>query len=650
MLSVFRSFIRSKFGAVFAILFLAVIAGAFIMGDVTSGKFGSGSILGGGTAAKAKGQTLSEAEYQDRVQRVFENARRSNPGLQMADFLAQGGASQVYDQLVASLTLRAFADDQGVHISKRLVDAQIAQIPAFQDAAGNFSQENFRQLLIRERLTEQALRDDLSREILQRQLLAPIGLGVKLSDSQVLPYASLLLEARQGTVAAIPAIAFLDDKAPTDAQLADYYRKNSARFTIPEQRRIRYAVVDATRFAQAAQPADAEIAAYYNQNKAAYAARQSRSVEQLVLPPQAGAKAIADQVKAGKSLADAAKGAGLAASALTDQSREALAASTGKAAADAAWAAKQGELVGPVRGSLGWLLLRVTAVKDTPARPLAAVREEIVTTLRAQKEKQLLTDFTGKIEDAIANGDSFEQAVKDNGLTLETTPPLLATGKQVKDQAYVAPADIQPLLAPVFAMSADDDAQLIPVTPDKRYALAAPGEIIAAAPPPLAEVKQLVLAQYKLNAGNAKAKALAEQIRAKVAKGMKLADAIAQAGVKLPAPQVLGGRRADIMRGQQRPPAEVAILFSMAANTVKTLPIGQDRGYFVVQLNAIQRGDAKGQPELVNQVRSQLGDVVGQEYGQQFERAVEKELNVTRNAKAVAQVRKALSSSNAGEQ
>ena len=27
-------------------------------------------------------------------------------------------------------------------------------------------------------------------------------------------------------------------------------------------------------------------------------------------------------------------------------------------------------------------------------------------------------------------------------------------------------------------MSADDDAQLIPVTADKRYALAAPGEVI----------------------------------------------------------------------------------------------------------------------------------------------------------------------------
>jgi len=649
MLSVFRRFIRSKFGAIFAILFLGVIAGAFILGDLSSGRYGT-SMGGGGTAAKAGGEKLSQNELQDRVQRVFENARRSNPGLQIAQFFAQGGGTQVYDQLVASLTLKAFADDQGVHVSKRLVDAQIAQIPAFQDAAGNFSQDNFRQLLIRERLTEQSLRDDISREILQRQLLGPIGLGVKLSDSLVLPYASLLLEARQGTVAAIPAIAFLDDKNPTDAQLADYYKRSADRYTIPEQRRIRYALIDAERFAQASQPSDAEIAAAYNQNKAAYAAKQNRSIEQLVLPTEAGAKAIADQVKGGKTLAAAAQGAGLAVSTVADQSREALTASASKAVADAAFAAKQGELVGPVRGSLGWLLLRVTGVNDTPARPLAAVRGEIVTTLRAQKEKQLLTDFTGKLEDQIANGGTFDEVVKDNGLKLETSPLLVATGKQVEDQAYVAPDDIKPLLTPVFAMSADDDAQLIPITPDKRYALAAPSDIVAAAPPPLAKIKSLVLTQYKLNQGNEKAKKLAEQIQTKVAKGMKLADAIAGAGIKLPPPQTLGGRRADIMRGEQRPPAEVAILFSMAPNTVKTLPIGQDRGYFVVQLNAIQRGDAKDQPALLAQVRDQLGQVVGEEYGQQFERAAEKELGVTRNAAAIANVRKALAATNSGDQ
>ena len=650
MLSVFRRIIHSKFGAIFAILFLGVIAAAFILGDVTSGQFGGASLSGGGTAAKAKGYKLTVAELQDRVQRVFENARRSNPELQIGEFFAQGGGAQVFDQLVQSLALRAYADDQGIHISKRLVDAQIAQIPAFQDAAGNFSNDNFRALLARERLSEQALRDDISREILQRQLLAPIGIGARPSENLVLPYASLLLEGRQGQVAAIPAVAFLDDKDPTDAQLADFYKKNSDRFTIPEQRRIRYAVIDADRFAQASAPSDAEISAYYNQNKANYAASENRSVEQLVLPTEAGAKAIAAQVKAGKSLPQAAQGAGLSVSSLDAQSRAQLTSATSKAVADAVFAAKQGELVGPVRGPLGWLLLRVTAVQDKPARPLTAVRDEIVKVLRVQKEKQLLNDFTAKLEDQIADGGTFDEVAKDNGLTLETTPPLLATGKQVKDMAYVAPADVQPLLAPAFAMSADDDAQLVSITPDKRYALIAPGQIIAAAPPPLAEVKPLVQAQYKLNAGNQKAKALAEQIRAKVAKGTKLADAISQAGVKLPAPQTLGGRRADIMRAEQRPPAEVSILFAMAENSVKTLPISEGRGYFVVQLTKIERGDAKDNPQLLAQVRDQMGEVIGQEYGEQFERAVEKELGVTRNPKAVEQVRAALAANNSGGQ
>lgn len=649
MLSVFRRFIHSKFGAFAALIFLGIVAAAFIMGDLTSGKFGT-SLGAGETAAKAGGSRLTMTEFQDRVQRVFENARRSNPGLQISDFLAQGGGAQVYDQLVASMTLKEYAGDQKVHISKRLVDAQIAQIPAFQDAAGNFSQENFRQLLLRERITEQALRDDISREILERQMLAPLGLGVKLTDSMVLPYASLLLEARQGTIAVVPASAFRDIKDPTDAQLNDFYKQNAARYTIPEQRRIRYAVIDAERFTQAAQPTEAEIAAAYNQNKAAYAARESRSFEQLILPTEAGAKAIADQVKGGKSLAAAAQGAGLSVSELTDQSREALTTASSAALANAGFAAKQGELVGPMRGSLGWALLRVTAVKSTPARALEAVRSEIVATLRTQKEKKLLNDFTGKIEDQIANGGSFEEVVKDNGLKLETTPFLVSSGKQVEDAAYQLSPDVKPLLAPVFGMSQDDDAQLIPIAADKRYALAAPDDIQAAAPPPLAKVKALVAMQYKLAQGNEKAKALAEQIRAKVAKGMKLEEAVASAGVALPKPQVVGGRRADIMRDGQRPPAEVAMLFTMAPNSVKTLPAGQDRGYFVVQLNAIKRGDAGSDKALVNQVRDQLSDVVGQEYGQQFERAVEKELGVKRNANAVASVQRALASANNGGQ
>ena len=118
------------------------------------------------------------------MQRVFENARRSSPELQIGEFFAQGGGAQVFDQLVQSLTLRAFADDQGMHISKRLIDAQIAQVPAFQDAAGNFSNDSFRALLARERLSEQALRD-LSAWV-EKGVAPPANTAYRIDHGQVI--------------------------------------------------------------------------------------------------------------------------------------------------------------------------------------------------------------------------------------------------------------------------------------------------------------------------------------------------------------------------------------------------------------------------------------------------------------------------------
>jgi peptidyl-prolyl cis-trans isomerase D len=647
MLSFFRRFIGHRIGAFLALAFLALIGLAFAAGDIKGLGGGLGTVMGGGdTAAKVGGESLSTTELQSRTQRVFEQQRRANPGMLIGTFLAQGGLSRVFDQLVAGLAVSAFADDQGMGVSKRMQDAQIAGIQAFQDASGNFSQDLFRQALSREGVSEKALREDISHDLLAKQILAPAGLGVKLPDSLVLPYASLLLETRQGRIAAVPAQVFADVPDPTDAQLRDYYAKNAERFTVPEQRSLRYAPIDVSRFATAATPGEAEIAAQYQKDKAHYAASENRSIEQLVLPTQAAAKSIADDVARGKSLAAAAQGAGLAVAALNDLSREALAAQTAPAVADAAFTAAQGALAGPVKSPLGWHVLRVTAVSRIPAQTLDQVRGKIGETLRAAKEQQLIADFTGKLEDQIAGGSTFDEVTKDNGLTVATTPHLIATGQNVQQKDYKAPPEVAALLRPAFDMSEDDDAQIVPVEQGKRYALLDVADIVTAAPPPLEKVKDLIVAQYKLAEGDKKAKALAEKIRAAVAKGTPLEKAVAEAGVTLPPVQKAGGRRADVMRSEQRPPAELAMLFSMAPRSVKTLPVPGGQGYFIVQLDSIQTSDAAKVPGLIDRVRDGLSSVVSGEMADQFERAIEAHLGATRNAKAVASVQAELRRAN----
>ena len=576
MISLFRRLIGSRLGAALGLLFLALVAFAFAAGDVSStGGFGSLTSFGSPGTTKIGSQSLPESEVQSRVQRVFEQQRRENPGMQIAQFLELGAVPQIYKQLVAGIALEEYAHKQGVYVSKRMVDAQIASISAFQDASGKFSPSLFRQALAAQNISEKMLREEIEQELTGGMLAATAGFGTRLSDSMVLPYASLVLEAREGRIAAIPSMAFPTAGKPTDKQLKDFYARFADRYTIPEQRRLRYAIVDASRFAAAAAPTDSEIAKYYADHKSSYAARETRTIEQLILPSESAAKAAA---QAG-SLAQAAKANGLSVATLNQMDRAALARESSDAAANAVFAAPQGKVVGPVKLALGWALMQTSAIQKIAEKPVDAVRGEIVAALSASKSATLLSNFTAKVEDEIANGATFDEAVKDNGLTIETSPLLLATGQSVENMGYKPSEDIAPLLKPAFDMEADDDAQFVPIAPQKRYALLDVTDIVAAAPPPLEKVRDVVTQNYLLHQSSAKARTLADKLKAQIDKGLPFDKALAGAGVKLPPAQKVAGRRADLLRSDRRPPAEVSILFAMASGTVKILPIPNDQGY-----------------------------------------------------------------------
>jgi len=638
MISFFRRLIGSKLGAFIGIAFLALIFFAFAAGDISQHGGLSSLNFFNGNGTKIGGKTLSDSEVESRIQRVFETSRRQTPGLTIGQFLAQGAVPQLYDELVSGIALNEFAKDQGIFISKRMVDARIASIPAFHDASGQFSQSLFRQLLAQQNVSEDALRDDIYKEMTAKLVAVPAGLGVRMTDSLVLPYASLLLEARAGRIAAIPSAAFLSKEKPTDAQLAAFYRSNADRYTIPEQRKFRYAIVDASRFTAAATPTDSEVKAYYDKNRAQYAARETRSIEQLILPTEAAAK----QAAGAGSLAAAAKAAGLAVTDLANVTKADFAKSSSAAAANAAFSAPAGKVVGPVKLELGWALIQTKAVQAIPEKSLESARADIVTSLQKQKQANLLSDFVAKVEDEIANGGTFDEVIKDNGLAVETTPAMVANGQSPETPDYQPSNDIRPLLKPGFDMELDDDAQFAPIVPDQRYALLDVTDVIAAAPPALAKVRPLVEQQYLLHEGTAKAKTLAEKLRGEIAKGKDLDVALKEAGVALLPSQKVAGRRAELLRGDRQPPAEIALLFAMAKGSVKTMAIPGDRGMFIIKLDDIQQGDAAKVDGLVDRVRQDIGRVVSIEYSQQFERAVERDLGVDRKPAMVDRVTQGL--------
>ncbi len=70
-------------------------------------------------------------------------------------------------------TLEAFASKFGFNLSKRLVDGQIANIPAAKGLNGQFSEQSYRAFLQQQRVTDEEVRWIIRNGLLQQLMIAP---------------------------------------------------------------------------------------------------------------------------------------------------------------------------------------------------------------------------------------------------------------------------------------------------------------------------------------------------------------------------------------------------------------------------------------------------------------------------------------------
>jgi peptidyl-prolyl cis-trans isomerase D len=637
MLSFFRRIINSKAGMVVTFIILGIIAIAFAAGDIT-GTSGSPS-LSGGSVATVSGEKVTEKDLVGRVQTELQAARQQNPAVTMEQLLAQGVLQSTLDRTINGLALEAFGKAQGMVVSKRSIDGVIASIPGLRGPNGQFDPANYQRLLADQKLTDAQVRTDIARDIIAQQLMLPTQGATQVPMKVALPYASLLLEKRTGQVGFVPARAADTGAAPTDAELQAFYRRNIARYTIPERRVVRYALVSPEQVKARSVPTDAEIAAAYNQQPTRFAAAEKRTIAQVVVADQAGANALAAKLKAGTSIADAARAAGLEPAVQTGVTKTAYAAANTPGTADAAFAAAQGGVIGPVRGPLGWVVAKVDGVEQVAGKTLEQARPDLVAELSKQKLQQALADVHDKLDDALAKNATFDEAVADQKLTAQTTPALLASGGN--PDAPGAPADpaVTPIVAAAFQMAEGDPAQLVPTGSDGGFAVVAIGRVVAAAPRPLAQIRGQLVADVTADRARAAARKLASDILAKANRGMPLAQAMATSGRALPPVQPAGATRAQLaaQQGNVQPP--LALMFSMAKGNARLLEAPNNEGWLIVKLDTIVPGNAAAVPQSVAGARGSLARTVGREYAEQFARAVRGVVGVKTDAAALAKVR-----------
>ena len=632
MLHFFRRIFKSKLGLAFTLAFVVLIGFAFASMDVSSTNPTFGGVGGNSNVAVVGDTTITAGDFQNAMENEFDRRRQTDPTLTMQALIASGAVDGVIEQMMQRAALAEWAREHGLRAGKRLVDSELVKIPAFFGADGSFSRDAFEAVLRQQGLSEAAIRADIESGLLAQQTLLPASYGATVPQAGTRPGAGLRRERRTGAFSTLPSAAFAPTGAPSEAQLTAFHRANGDRYIRPERRVLQYATFGEEALGDLPAPTDAQIAERYRQNRAQYAASESRTFTQMIVPTEAAAQAIVAEIAGGASMAAAARDKGLSTTQVGPATKSQLAGLASQAVADAAFAAAEGAVATPRRGSLGWYVLRVEDVERRAERSLAQVRDEIAAALAQEQRRAAFIDLATRIEDEFDEGSSLGDIAGELDIELQATRPLTADGR-VYGTADAAPAELAPVLRTAFEMD-EGEPQIAEVVPGQTFLIFGVGDITPSAVAPLAQIRDDVTADWRRAEGAKAAKAAAGRIMQRVQRGQSLAAAVAAEVANLPAPDQIDMGREQLAQLGRAPPA-LALFFSMAEGTVKRLEGASDSGWFVARLDDISVPEIAADDPLIDGTRRELAQLYGDEYAEQFVRAAMAEMGAEKNQAAI---------------
>jgi peptidyl-prolyl cis-trans isomerase D len=194
-------------------------------------------------------------------------------------------------------------------------------------------------------------------------------------------------------------------------------------------------------------------------------------------------------------------------------------------------------------------------------------------------------------------------------------------------------------------MAADDAPSVVQIGQDNSFALVKLDRIVAAAPRPLAAIKDQVAKDLQLDRQLLAARDAATKIVRAISGGTPFAAAIAASGVKTEPPARLDLTRGQVLNGGEQVPPPAKMLFSMQPKQVRMLDAPNRAGFVIVYAESVQPGNVAATPQIVAQSRQQLARVTQQELEQQLLLSIRKQVKIARNPTAIQKLQGELSGS-----
>ncbi len=480
------------------------LVGRIIMGlvmgfiSLSFAVWGVGNIFvgyGAGSIADVGGTDISVESfrqlYQTQLQTLQQRARRSITNDQAR---AMGLDRQVLSQLVGDAVLDARVKALGLAMSNEDTVKRIQLDPNFAGPGGKFDANKFAEIMRDNGLSEAGFRD-MQRRVYLRQEIA-----LAVTGDAVVPQASLEVihrfrdETRSIEYVELPAAAAGDIPAPDDAALQTYFDARKQNFRAPQYRKVVTLAVTPTGLADPKAVSDAAAQALYERVKGQkYGSPAKRQVEQAVFPDEATARQASERIKAGASLADAAKEYKATVADLGTVEKSDI---FDKTIADAVFALPEGGTSEPIKGQFGYAISRVVKATPEAVKPFADVANELKTDIAVERAKKKAGEIRDKIEDERTSGKPLVDAASAAGLTAVTIDAIDQSGRDKTGAEVAGLVERDALLKAIYASDIGVDNETLN-TKDGGYVWFEVAGIEPARDQTLAEVKDKVSAAWR---------------------------------------------------------------------------------------------------------------------------------------------------------
>ena len=263
------------------------------------------------------------------------------------------------------------------------------------------------------------------------------GLGVTAAlatDRELNELIRLRDQQREVSWLVVSGNKLLEDYAPSEEELKQYYEQHKEQWLIPERVKVEYILLGPDVVAKSVEVTDEGLKEYWRQHQAEFHAPEERRVRHILISAPEGADAETEEAARARAqdvyrrLQAGEKFEELARELSQDPGSREQGGDLGwishgimaKAFEDAAFALKKGEISHPVRTPFGYHIIEVTEVKSGGEGDFESMRKQVETAYRRHQAEQLLFDKAEKLADlTYENPDELAGAAEELGLKVE---------------------------------------------------------------------------------------------------------------------------------------------------------------------------------------------------------------------------------------